>query len=220
MKKKMYVMLGDVISSRRIRDRENFQRKFEKLCKKINTQYNEDIFADFKILKGIDEIGGVLLNISNIYKIISTTFEQLYPNLIRFVLVFDYIDTGQDTKDITKMDGPVFHKATDIMKNLKKSKLMYNMSIADEIIDIAITGQINLILLFKNKWSENQHKIVIKYEKNKNQYEVAKDLRISQQAVSKILIRSKWKDIKGIEEKLNYILQAYSKKQKLRGDIS
>jgi len=219
MKRKLYVLLGDVISSRRISDRERFQNKFEEILEKINAAYVEDIFADFKILKGIDEIGGVLSTMSNIYKIINEILEQLHPNLIRFVLIFDYIDTGMESFDISKMDGPAFHKASDTMNTLKKSKLLFEMSVSDKMIDTAIIGQINLILFTKKNWSLKQHQIVREYKSTNNQDDVAKKLGITQQAVSKTLNKVMWKEIFQIEEKLNYITADYSQKLHTQGGI-
>jgi len=219
MKQKLYVILGDVISSSRISDRENFQKRFEETCKEINIRYTNDMYADFKILKGIDEIGGVLSTMSNSYKIITNILERLYPNLMRFVLVLDYIDTSVETRNVIKMDGPAFHKASDIMSTLKKSKLMFDMYVGDKVIDTAIAGQINLILLLKKNWSARQHQIVKEYKISKNQYEVAKNLGITQQAVSKTLNLSMWKEIKNIEEKLDYILHNYSQRQHVGGGV-
>ena len=213
MKQKLYVLLGDVISSRRIAEREMFQKKLEETCRYINAIYSSDIYAGFKILKGIDEIGGVLLTMSKSYEVINILLENLHPNLMRFVLVFDYIDTALETKDIAKMDGPAFHKASDLMHTLKKSKLMFDMSVGDKVVDTTISGQINLILLLKRNWSVKQHQIVEEYERTKNQYEVAKKLGITQQAVSKTLKRSMWKELKSIEENLNYILSEYTQRQ-------
>ncbi len=209
----MYVVLGDVVSSRRLVDRREFQNKLEKTCEEINKVYAEDIYADFKILKGTDEIAGVLSDLSNIYKIVSTIQEQLYPNYMRFAVVLDHIDTALESRDAALMDGPAFHKASDIMNKLKKSKLMFDMSVSDKIIDTAISGQINLILLLKKNWSPKQRLIVGEYEKTKNQSKIAKKLGITQQAVSKILGRSMWKEIKMIESKLNQILRSYSQRQ-------
>ncbi|WP_457556084.1 SatD family protein [Candidatus Pyrohabitans sp.] len=206
-------MLGDVVSSRRLVDRREFQNKLEKTCEEINKVYAEDIYADFKILKGTDEIAGVLSDLSNIYKIVSTIQEQLYPNYMRFAVVLDHIDTALESRDAALMDGPAFHKASDIMNKLKKSKLMFDMSVSDKIIDTAISGQINLILLLKKNWSPKQRLIVGEYEKTKNQSKIAKKLGITQQAVSKILGRSMWKEIKMIESKLNQILRSYSQRQ-------
>lgn len=213
MRQKLYVLLGDVISSRRITEREEFQKKLEETCKVINSTYTGDIYAGFKILKGIDEIGSVLSTMSKSYEIINILLEKLHPNSMRFVLVFDYIDTALETMDIARMDGPAFHKASDLMSTLKKSKLMFDMSVGDKVVDTTIAGQINLILLLKRNWSAKQHEIVEEYEKTKNQYEVAKNFGITQQAVSKTLNRSMWKEIKGIEENLNYILYEYTQRQ-------
>lgn len=209
MKQKFYVILGDVIQSRQINNREDFQKKIEETCKNINTIYAEGIYADFKILKGIDEIGGVLSSVSNIYKIITGILEDIYPNTIRFALVFDYIDTSLETRNVTKMDGAAFHKASEMIRELKMSKLMFDMSVEDEMLDIAITGQINLIFLLKKNWSATQHNIVREYEKIKKQSEVAEKLGITQQAVSKNLRQSMWKEIRTVEENINFLLQNY-----------
>jgi hypothetical protein len=124
MKRKLYVLLGDVISSRSIAEREKFQKKLEETCRYINSTYTGDIYADFKILKGIDEIGGVLSSMSKSYELINVLLENLHPNLMRFVLVFDYIDAALATMDVAKMDGPAFHKASDLMHTLYPGRLI------------------------------------------------------------------------------------------------
>jgi len=212
MKQKLYVMMGDVISSRRIKDKEEFQIKLEKACADVNRAYAGDIYADFKILKGIDEIEGILSNMENSYEIINTILEQIYPQSMRFALVLDYIDTAAETRDVSKMDGPAFHKASDIISDLKRSKLMFSMSIEDDMLDRTAAGVINLILLLKKKWSLKQHRIFRKYQEAGTQHEVARSLGITQQAVSRTLNRSMWKEISGIEENLRYVLRNYSQR--------
>ncbi len=211
MKQNLYVVLGDVVASRRIEDTEAFQRKLEKVCLKVNRNFGEDIYADFKILKGIDEIEGVLLNISNFHKILNTLIESFYPHSMRFVLILDYIDTAVESRDVSRMDGPAFHRASDLMKDLKGSRLMFRMSIGDEIMDKIVAGEINLLFLLKKGWSPSQYSILSEYRKTGTQKMVAEALGITQQAVSKALNRSMWKEISSIEDDLNYVLQNYSK---------
>jgi hypothetical protein len=209
MKHKFYVMLGDVVASRKIKDKEAFQRKLEKVCLKVNRNFAEDIYADFKILKGIDEIEGVFLNIASVYKIMNTLLEQFYPHSMRFVLVLDYIDTAVESREVSRMDGPAFHRASDLMKDLKGSKLMFRMSIGNEIMDKTVAGEINLIFLLKKGWSPGQCRILREYMKTRTQNMTAKALGITQQAVSKALNRSMWKEISSIEDDLNYVLRNY-----------
>lgn len=220
MRDKFFVLLGDVVASRKIKEKENFQKKLITACEKVNSGYVEDLYAELKILKGKDEIGGVLFYMSNIFQIISTIQAEIHPQLMRFVLVFDYLDTALDTRDAARMDGPAFYKASEVMEELKKTNLMFDMVVGDTVIDTAISNQINLILLLKKDWTERQHQIVQDYEKTGNQYETAKNLNITQQSISKTLSRLMWSEIKIIEEKLNYIINNYAQKQEQRGDFS
>ncbi len=213
MRQKLYVMMGDVMSSRKIKDKEAFRNKLDKVCREINMAYAGDIYADFRILKGIDEIEGVLLNISKSYEIMTALSEQLFPQSMRFVIALDYIDTALDTHYVTKMDGPAFHKASDMIYGLKKTKLFFEMSAGNEALDIAINGEVNLIMLLKKNWSIRQHQIVREYREKKNQDEVAKALGITQQSISRTLKRCMWHEIAFIEERLNYVLSHYPVKR-------
>jgi len=206
MPKKLFVLLGDVKSSREINNRELFQEKLIKVCNELNQKYQQDLYADFKILKGLDEIGGVLTEISNIYKIISKITIQIYPNTMRFILVRDYIDTALNSKDVTKMDGPAFHKASERMKLLKKSKTFFDMETYNETIDSSLIIMINLMLLYKERWTKKQRQIIEEYEKTLNQKKVAFKYNITQQAVSKVINNTKWKNIKDLENQLNQII--------------
>jgi hypothetical protein len=54
MGKKLFVVQGDIIDSRKIKDRDEFQYKLESACKHINKNFEEDIYGNLKIIKGID----------------------------------------------------------------------------------------------------------------------------------------------------------------------
>ncbi|MGA2677159.1 MAG: SatD family protein [Methanobacterium sp.] len=206
MPKKLFVLLGDVKSSREIKNRKLFQEKLIKVCNELNQEYQQNLYADFKILKGLDEIGGVLTETSSIYKIISKITNQIYPNTIRFILVRDYIDTALNSKDVTRMDGPAFHKASERMKLLKKSKTFFDMVTYNETIDSSLIIMINLMLLYKERWTKKQRQIIEEYEKTLNQKKVAFKYNITQQAVSKVINNTKWKNIKDLENQLNQII--------------
>ena len=54
IKEKFFVVQGDVVDSRKIKDRDDFQRKLESACGSVNINFKEDVYASFKIIKGID----------------------------------------------------------------------------------------------------------------------------------------------------------------------
>ena len=68
MKDNLYVLLGDVISSRKLENREDFQNKLIYGCNMVNKIYENDIYSYMDILKGSDEIG-VVLKIYQIFMI-------------------------------------------------------------------------------------------------------------------------------------------------------
>lgn len=201
------MLLGDIVSSKKIKDRAKFQEKLIKACNAINQAYNDDIIAKMKIIKGSDEIGCLLGNLAPLYDIIDGVSNDLHPVKIRFVLVNGKIDTGFETKDISQMDGPAFHQASKLIMDLKKEKLIFNMSTSNKILDTLITNNINLIYLLKNRWSPVKIEIIHSYERWGDQRKVASKLGISQQTVSYHLKSSNWKVIKKMETELKLSLK-------------
>lgn len=209
MKQKLFVLLGDVVSSRQITDRDQFQSRLAELCSMINTEYANDIYAPFKGLKGLDEIGGVLKDISNAFNIIILISETLYPCKMRCSLVYDFVDTALDSGDVAKMDGPAFHRASKAILELKETELLTRIAVEDEVLDKILEGEINLILLFREARTPKQRKIIKEYELIKNQIKVSETLGLSQQHVSMTLKRTRWKMLKDLEEELNRSLHSY-----------
>jgi len=202
-----YVLLGDIVSSKKINDRAKFQKKLIKACNAINQANDEDIIAKMKIIKGSDEIGCLLGNLAPLYDIIDGLSNDLHPVKIRFVLVNGEIDTGFESKDISQMDGPAFHQASKLLMDLKKEKLIFNMSTSNKILDTLITNYINLIYLLKKRWSSAKLEIIHSYERWGDQKKVASKLGIAQQTVSYHLTSSNWKEIKKMETELNQSLK-------------
>lgn len=201
------VLLGDVISSKKIKNRAKFQEKLIEACNAINKANKNDIIANMKIIKGSDEIGCLLGNLAPLYNIIKGLSDELYPVKIRFVMVRGKIDTGYETRDISQMDGPAFHQASKLIMDLKKEKLIFNMLSSNKILDTLLTNNINLIYLLKKRWSHEKLEIINAYERWGDQRKVASELGISQQTVSYHLISSNWKEIKIMEGKLNQSLK-------------
>ncbi|MDD2834820.1 MAG: SatD family protein [Methanothrix sp.] len=212
MKQKLFVLLGDVVSSRQITDRDRFQSRLAELCSMINAEYANDIYAPFKGLKGLDEIGGVLKDISNAFNIIILISEMLYPCKMRCSLVYDFVDTALDSGDVAKMDGPAFHRASKAILELKETELLTRIAVEDEVFDKILEGEINLILLFKEARTLKQRKIIKEYELIKNQTKVAERLKLSQQYVSMTLKCTRWKMLKDLEEELNRSLHSYQQR--------
>ncbi|MEW6011621.1 MAG: SatD family protein [Euryarchaeota archaeon] len=197
-----YLLLGDVLSSRKIKNREKFQSKIIESSSKLNNIYEKDFYAKLSIIKGSDEIGAVLVNLRPVYPIINFLSQYLYPNYLRFVVVKGAIDTSVSTKDVSKMDGPVFHQAADYMLSLKQEKLIFKMDTQNFITDTLISNNINLLYLLKKKWSPSKNRIIAQYKKTRKQKLTAEKLGLKQQTVSYHLQSAQYKEIEKIEQNL------------------
>ena len=216
MTEDLFVLLGDVISSKKLEHREDFQNKLINGCNKVNQKYKSDIYSYMNIIKGSDEIGVVLKNISKFYDIITEISETIGPNLMRFVLVKGKIDTGLNQREISRMDGPAFHKASNLMDMLKDEKLIFKMDTGDPIFDKLVTNNINLIYLIENKWSSKKISIINEYEKIKDQRRVAVKYGVKQQDVSYHLNSSNYMKIRNIKNDLESVIKLYGKGETLR----
>ena len=209
MKEDLFVLLGDVISSKKLENRENFQNKLINGCNTINEKYKSNIYSYMNIIKGSDEIGVVLKDLSEFYSIINVISNTIGPNLMRFVLVKGQIDTGLDQREISRMDGPAFHKASNLMNMLKHEKLIFKMDTGDPIFDKLVTNNINLIYLIEKKWSPKKINIIHDYEKIGDQQSVAAKYGIKQQDVSYHLNSSNYGEIKNIKTDLELVIKSY-----------
>ncbi len=214
MKDSHYLLLGDIIDSRKIDDRQKFQKDLIDLFDRINNRFCEHLYADLKILKGIDEFATVLKDPSKTYEIIKMLQESILPQRVRIVLAKGSIDVAQEKRDVEYMDGPVFHIADKLMNDLKKTKLFFDLNVGDQIIESALFGQINTLILLKNDWTSKQLVVIKNFQKYGSQKKVAKDLNITPQAVSQNLDRSNYKEIHQIEKRLNKFMELYKNEQR------
>lgn len=204
-----YVVLGDVVQSRDIEARERFRKMLTDACDRVNRQYEADIEAPFQLLKGVDELGGVLSSATSVYDIVKDLFDALYPHRLRIAIVRDQIDVGVETGVVSKMDGPAFHRADELLDNVEQSDLLFDVRTGRERFDLAVADEINLLLTMRQRWTDRQREIIQCYKHHENQYQVADELGISQQAVSKSLGKASWSMIQHIEQRLDRVLQEY-----------
>lgn len=210
MSVKKFVLLGDIVSSRKIQVRNSFQERLDAALGRINTVFAADFNAPLKIIKGLDEFGGVLKTLRNYYRIMAMLGEYLHPQVTRAALIYDKIGFGQDTGDIARMDGPAIHRASSLIDRLKSKQLFFDAMIDNPVIDGALMGQLNLLALLKKGWSERQMLIFREYRETGNQYSVAEKFKITQQAVSSTLKRCMYRQIDSLEKGLNEAFHEYS----------
>lgn len=196
---KMYcAIIGDIVSSRKYKDRQKLQHKFQQAMDQINHHYNDHIASNFTITLG-DEFQGLLFTPSISYNIIQEIREALSPVQLVFGVGVGDIETNFSKEISIGSDGPVYHRARDmVMKaKLKGPSLQYSLGSEE---DSLINGLLYFIESCTKKRTKRQKEVIYHYNKNKNQYETAKQLNIDQSTVSRILRDALYYEVLNAEE--------------------
>ncbi len=212
-----YVVLGDVVHSREIEDREAFQDRLAETCARFTAKEREDVYGDFTILKGIDEFGGVLQSLANLYEVVTTFQDALRPHGVRIVVASGSIDVGLTTFDVEKMDGEAFHRASERLEEIEDDPLSFDLLI-DDAVGRAIADEINLLLRRREEWTDRQREVIEVRRKVDTQAAAAERLDVTQQAVSNVLSGADWPLVETVEGRLRETLREYAASQRRTDD--
>ncbi len=206
-------IIGDIINSKKLKDRNEIQIKLKHILNSINENYSEDIASNFMITLG-DEFQGLLNNGENAIKIINEIENKMYPIEIRFG-----IGVGEITTEINRdmplgADGPAYHNARKTINALKlienKSNIgNTNILIATDniVTDNLMNSIFALCYIIKKKWSPRQKEIITAYlNSDTNQIKTANNLGITQSSVNKGLNNSGYYSYKNALDEITDIL--------------
>lgn len=187
MEKLCFVLLGDTIRSRHIVKRSAFEKKLSAAVFSIMEKFGDQLLMPIKNWKGLDEVAAIISDQKNIFNIIWHINEIIFPVRMRFVMARGNVNLKAGVTDISLLDGDAFHKAANLMLELKKEELMFKSRGENETNDLALDNQVNMLFLLSEKWTEKQMKMYACNREMDNQKEIAKKFKISQQSVSKTL---------------------------------
>ena len=204
-----WVLLGDLIRSRRMADRASVQTQVRSALRRINRSFRPHLLARLKVTRG-DEIAGVFLDPSCIYDVVVSILESICPHIMRFTAARGPVTTGADTGDVSLMDGPAFHRAEELMVRQKRSGLyIFTFHSGADLLDEGVTLLANFVIDARLSWSARQRQMVEMYEKKQSQEKVARSLGVTQQTVSLTLRRARYFLVKAAEGWLRSQLSAY-----------
>lgn len=190
-----FALIGDIVDSRKIENRNDVQKKFIRIINDINIKFTHDIVSNFIITQG-DSFQGLLKKSNNIMNIIEEIEDSMAPCNLRFGIGFGIISTTIIPDNSSLIDGPAYHNARFAIDKVKDNKTDDTANIAvcsnNTVLDDLINTSLILCNIIKSSWSDKQ-KIVIDYtfKDKKSQVEIAKLLSIRQPSVNSRLQSSK-----------------------------
>lgn len=221
------IVVGDVVDSRESDRREGLERDLTEGLDSVNNAFQEDIVADFVRLKGVDEIAGVLRTPANAYGVIRSITERIHPVSIRFAVVFGAVDIAPNSSDVATMDGSAFHRADELLSRIETQDRLVGIDIHTTSVDSGrrsdgwmagdssllcdlLADHLDLIQLWKSRWTERQVELVRAYRSYDSVVAVADEVGVTPQTVSESLRRSRAQTILEMEERVETVFEQFA----------
>jgi len=218
-------IIGDIINSRKIIDRNKAQQMLNELLSSINNKQKDNIGSNFTITLG-DEFQGVLINADSVIDVIEEINFAMHPVKIRFGIGFGEISTQLNRLQAIGADGSSFYAARDAINSLKVNDKKYEVpkqriSLKVHEIDNPFVELLNTSLslgtLIEDGWTTKQRNTIeLMRENNNNQSQVAKILGINKSSVQKSLAHSKYysykKQVESVTKAIKYLWEMQNDK--------
>ena len=203
---KVIVLIADIISSKKISDRNKIQKSLQAELKKINRR-SKSIISPMTITLG-DEFQCVYANADEIFYHLWRILLVCYPEKIRFSFGIGTVTTDINRKQAIGMDGPAFYAAREGLSVLKKKDYYFNirgMENNSEVINL-IRNTLYFISFNIKNWNKNRIEIMNMLAGRIPVKLIAEKLKISEQAVYKNITHGGLQPILDITDGITRVL--------------
>ena len=184
--KKYIVLIGDIVSSREIPDRDAFQQKLFSVLAGINASNNVNRRSPFTITLG-DEFQAVYDRTTDIFLNIITIFRGLYPQRVRFSLGVGAIETRINPEQAIGMDGPAFYLARRGIETIKKSPILIHVNGLGESNASLVNLGLSFVSREMGSWRLGRFMILERLLAGFSVKEIAKEDDVSVQSIYKTI---------------------------------
>lgn len=220
--KPFIAIIGDIKASKEIENRNEIQKKMNKVLEEINKEYKNDISSKFLMTLG-DEFQGLLNNGINIMNIIFEIERQMYPINLRFGIGIGKITTNINKEMAIGADGPGYYKAREAIEFLKSnekkkkaviSDIWFKVEDNDQIVIVMLNTILTLMKAIKDSWTNRQREIIWDMLENQDsQVKVAERLKIQQPTVQKSFSKGKYYTYKNALDIIKKVLKEMKNKK-------
>lgn len=182
---KSLVLIGDIVASREIEQREELQQNLRQILDTVNEQ-NEGLISPYTITLG-DEFQAMYTQADHLFEHLVMIMAKLHPVQVRFSIGIGSIDTPVNKKQAIGMDGPAFHEAREGIKALKGSGFLFSIRVEGEDNSTLkiINSSLTLIGHQMKSWKKNRLTILYMLMQGKDYKSITKKLDISRVAFYK-----------------------------------
>ncbi len=207
-KKLVTVILGHFIGPTDRLDTEEIYNKAQWLAGHLFRNNREDFYVPPVLRRERGELFGLLKTPDTSYRYCTAFNEEVFPGSIRFAIVRDALDLPGEERPESVLIGRAGERARQLLGTARSAGWSYAFDLGDDVpFNMVLTEMASLVHSFRNLWSDHQNQVIRLYKELGRQKLVAERLGITQQAVSDILKRAHWKEIKRAEKLIDGVLK-------------
>ncbi len=184
VKRRYVAMIGDIVSSRGLppAKRQVAQRDFTTLMKNLNARYAKKVLSKFVITLG-DEFQAILSDPTVIPDVVWDV-QRDFPYSTRLGFGYGTLITAVPEYAIN-LDGPALHLARAAIDLARKRKIQGGVFYGfGESLDRVLGGIARLLEFHRQTRSEQQLKVMDLLRIGKTQLEIAREFKVTPQAIS------------------------------------
>lgn len=211
-----WAVIGDLARSRRIRHRDEFQRRLETLMDQANCRFAAGLVSRWVITAG-DEFQALYAHPEGLVQAVHFLCEEIWPQRARFGVGYGELATALKDEAVG-MDGPAFYAARAALEEAKKGRYLVRVALALGPVQprqprdsYPIAGAVSDIWDLVAKVVQGRHRseqaVARWYRELGKQVLVAERLGMSQGAVSKSLSRGLYLETRNVVRHLPALLR-------------
>ncbi|KAA3613877.1 MAG: hypothetical protein DWQ05_16510 [Calditrichaeota bacterium] len=179
------VLIGDVVSSKKIPERMKFQNELQALFADLNNK-NNSLISPYTITLG-DEFQAVFTNPQRLFLDIFSIMERTWPVRIRFSLGIGTIATQINKNQAIGMDGQAFHCAREGMSKMRRQNSLLNIKGLQNPERALIEENLNLLSFHMQKWKANRFAILRQLMADTSIIAIAESQNLTDKAIYKAI---------------------------------
>ncbi|MDR7400641.1 MAG: SatD family protein [Armatimonadota bacterium] len=198
------VVTADLVVSRDLPDRREWQGRLRDLVDRLNTWHQSDLAAPFMITLG-DEIQGLIRDPRRFPPVVATVHSTIRPDRITVGVGIGPIATAPAVR-VTEMDGPAFVRAREAVEFGKEAGREVVVVSGTPAADVVLNALYALLGGIQRRWTVKQWERVSLYRQHRSLEKVAQAVGVSKQAVSLGLRYTVWDRVLEVEQRLPEIV--------------
>jgi hypothetical protein len=179
-------LIGDVVASRRIEGRLEFQERLEGLLRRLNGDLGDGALAAPLILTAGDEIQGLFQRPGRVLAAVVGLADELFPARLVYGLGYGELST-ELSPDSARMDGPCFHRARRALESVKRRGGWLAVDGFGQSADSTLSTLFFLMDAIRSRWTARQVQYIREVRHARHQKDVAAAFRVSPSVVSESL---------------------------------